>query len=45
MVIDCSKEDNPLIQKKLKEVTVEEGLEILEFFSWKIWSRVCVVVW
>ena len=28
MVIDCFKEDNPLIQKKLKEVTVEEGLEI-----------------
>ena len=28
MVIDCFKQDNPLIQKKLKEVTVEEGLEI-----------------
>jgi len=28
MVIDCFKEDNPLIQKKLKEVSVEEGLEI-----------------
>ena len=28
MVIDCFKENNPLIQKKLKEVTVEEGLEI-----------------
>ena len=28
MVIDCLKKDNPLIQKKLKEVTVEEGLEI-----------------
>ena len=28
MVIDCLKQDNPLIQKKLKEVTVEEGLEI-----------------
>ena len=28
MVIDCFKEDNPLIQKKLKEVTVEEGMEI-----------------
>ena len=28
MVIDCFKKDNPLIQKKLKEVTVEEGLEI-----------------
>jgi len=27
-VIDCLKEDNPLIKKKLKEVTVEEGLEI-----------------
>ena len=27
-VIDCFKEDNPLIQRKLKEVTVEEGLEI-----------------
>ena len=28
MVIDCFKEDNPLIQKKLREVSVEEGLEI-----------------
>ena len=28
MVIDCFKEDNPLIQKKLKEVSVEEGMEI-----------------
>ena len=28
MVIDCFKKDNPLIQKKLKEVTIEEGLEI-----------------
>ena len=28
MVIDCLKQNNPLIQKKLKEVTVEEGLEI-----------------
>ena len=27
-IIDCVKEDNPLIQKKLKEVSVEEGLEI-----------------
>ena len=27
-IIDCLKEDNPLIQKKLKEVSVEEGLEI-----------------
>ena len=27
-VIDCFKKNNPLIQKKLKEVTVEEGLEI-----------------
>ena len=27
-VIDCNKEKNPLINKKLKEVTVEEGLEI-----------------
>jgi len=27
-VIDCLKEDNPLIKKKLKEVTVEEGMEI-----------------
>ena len=27
-VIDCFKEDNPLIQKKLREVSVEEGLEI-----------------
>ena len=28
MVINCTKDDNPLIQKKLKEVTVEEGMEI-----------------
>ena len=28
MVIDCPKNTNPLIHKKLKEVTVEEGLEI-----------------
>ena len=27
-IIDCFKEDNPLIQKKLKEVSVEKGLEI-----------------
>ena len=27
-VIDCYKEDNPLIKKKLREVTVEEGLAI-----------------
>ena len=27
-VIDCNKEKNPLINKKLKEVTVEEGFEI-----------------
>ena len=27
-VIDCFKEDNPIIQKKLKEVSVEEGMEI-----------------
>ena len=27
-VINCFKEDNPLIQKKLREVSVEEGLEI-----------------
>ena len=27
-VIDCYKEDNPLIKKKLREVSVEEGLEI-----------------
>ena len=27
-VIDCNKEKNPLINKKLKEVTVEEGLKI-----------------
>jgi len=27
-VIDCFKKNNPLIQKKLKEVTVEEGMEI-----------------
>tara|TARA_R100000008_G_scaffold82924_1_gene67713 strand:- start:900 stop:1535 length:636 start_codon:yes stop_codon:yes gene_type:complete len=29
-VIDCYKEDNPVIQKKLKEVTLEEGLKIGE---------------
>ena len=28
MVIDCTKNTNPLIHKKLKEVTVEEGMEI-----------------
>jgi peptide deformylase len=27
-VIDCYKENNPVINKKLKEVTVEEGMEI-----------------
>ena len=27
-VINCLKEDNPLIRKKLKEVTVEEGMAI-----------------
>ena len=27
-VIDCFKEDNPLIQKKLREVSVEEGMAI-----------------
>ena len=27
-VLDCFKEDNPVIQKKLKEVTVDEGLKI-----------------
>ena len=27
-VINCYKEDNPLIKKKLREVTVEEGLSI-----------------
>ena len=27
-VIDCFKENNPLIQKKLREVTVEEGMVI-----------------
>ena len=27
-VINCLKEDNPLIKKKLKEVTVEEGMAI-----------------
>ncbi len=27
-VINCFKEDNPVIQKKLREVSVEEGMEI-----------------
>ena len=27
-VINCFKEDNPLIQKKLRSVSVEEGYEI-----------------
>ena len=27
-VIDCFKEDNPVIQKKLKEVTADEGIKI-----------------
>ena len=29
-VINCIKEDNPLINKKLREVSVEEGMEIAE---------------
>jgi len=29
-VIDCFKEDNPVIQKKLREVSVDEGLKIAE---------------
>ena len=28
MVINCIKEDNPLIKKKLREVSVEEGMEV-----------------
>ena len=28
VVIDCFKENNPVIQKKLKEVTLDEGLQI-----------------
>jgi len=33
-IIDCYKQDNPLIQKRLKEVSVEEGLTIAtELFS------------
>tara|TARA_R100001129_G_scaffold177059_1_gene151637 strand:+ start:222 stop:851 length:630 start_codon:yes stop_codon:yes gene_type:complete len=28
VIVDCTKDNNPLIHKKLKEVTVEEGLEI-----------------
>ena len=27
-IINCLKEDNPVINKKLKEVSLEEGLEI-----------------
>ena len=27
-VLDCFKEDNPVIQKKLKEVTADEGIKI-----------------
>ena len=27
-IINCLKEDNPIINKKLKKVSVEEGLEI-----------------
>ena len=27
-IINCLKEDNPTINKKLKKVSVEEGLEI-----------------
>ena len=27
-VIDCFKENNPVIQKKLKEVTTDEGIKI-----------------
>ena len=29
-VIDCLKHDNPVIKKKLREVSVEEGLVIAE---------------
>jgi N-formylmethionyl-tRNA deformylase len=29
-VINCLKENNPLINKKLKEVSVDEGLKIAE---------------
>ena len=29
-IIDCLKEDNPVIQKKLREVSVDEGLKIAE---------------
>ena len=29
-VINCFKEENTLIQKKLREVSVEEGMEIAE---------------
>ena len=29
-VINCLKEDNPIINKKLKEVTIDEGLKIAE---------------
>ena len=28
MVINCFKENNPLIKKKLREVSVEEGMEV-----------------
>jgi len=29
-VINCLKEDNPVIKKKLKEVSIEEGFKIAE---------------
>ena len=29
-IINCLKEDNPVINKKLKEVSIEEGLKIAE---------------
>jgi len=33
-VIDCFKEENPLIQKRLREVSVEEGMQVAtELFS------------
>ena len=29
-IIDCFKEDNPVINKKLRKVSVDEGLKIAE---------------
>ena len=34
-VIDCYKDENPIINKKLKEVSIEEGLAIADCIKGK----------